>query len=60
LTGPFGRRQRFIEHGEGAGGIACALFGLRKRNLDQSVEDPDVLIAQQFHAAARVPQPRAW
>ena len=34
MAGPLGRRQRFVEDGEGAVDVACAGFGFGKRNLE--------------------------
>ena len=48
------RRQRFVEDGDGAVGIARPRFGLRQHDLQQPVEHQNVLFAQEFYAAAHV------
>ena len=53
------RRQRFVEDGDGAVGIARPGFSLGQRNLQQPVEKQNVLFAQQFDAAAHVLEPVA-
>jgi hypothetical protein len=50
----FGRRQRFVEDGEGARRIAGPGFGLSQRNFEQPVEHQNVLLAKLLDAAAHV------
>jgi hypothetical protein len=52
-----GRRQRFVEDGDGAIGIARPRFDLGQRDLQEPVEQQNVLFAQQFDAAAHVLEP---
>ena len=53
MTGPFGCRQRFVEDRKRASHRLSALR-LRERNLEESVEGQDVLLAQQFDPATHV------
>jgi hypothetical protein len=39
MTGPLGRRQRFVEDRDGAVDTAGAHFGVSERNPDKPVED---------------------
>ena len=48
------RRQRFVEDGDGAVGIARPGFRLGQRDLQQPVEHQNVLFAQELCAAAHV------
>ena len=57
MANPFGCRQRLVEDGEGAVGIAGAGFGFGERNLDEPVNDQNLLIAQQSRAATHVFEP---
>ena len=41
-------RQRFVEDGDGAVGIARPGFGLGQRDLQETVENQNVLFAQQL------------
>ena len=59
IAGAVGRRQRFIEDGESAVGIARQSFGLSQRNFQQPVEQQNVLFVQLLDAAAHVFEPSA-
>jgi hypothetical protein len=59
MAGPFGRRQRFVEDRDGAVGIARSGFRFSQRNLQQSVERQNILLAPQFDAAAHLLEPAA-
>jgi hypothetical protein len=59
VFGPFGGRERLIEDGEGAIGVARTGFRPGKRNLDQPVEVHDLLFAQHFDAATHALKPAA-
>ena len=52
-------RQRFVEDGDGAVGIARPSFSLGQRDLQQSVEIRDVLLTQLLDTAAHVLEPAA-
>ncbi len=54
MTGAFGRRQRFVENGEGAIGSARPRLGLGQGDLQEPVEHRNVLIAQELGAAAHL------
>ena len=54
MTNAFGRRQRFVEDGESAVGVAREGFGFSQSNHDETIEHQDVLLAQEFGVAAHV------
>jgi len=59
MTGSVACPHGFIEGRESAFDIASACFGFSKRNLEQSVEDQDVLLAQKFDPATHLLEPAA-
>ena len=59
IAGAVHGRQRFVEDGDGAAGIARPGFSLGQRNLNQPVEQQNVLFAQQLDAATHVLEPAA-
>jgi hypothetical protein len=54
MTGPLGRRQRFVEEDKRAIHVACSAFTLGKPCLEEPVEQPKVLFAQLFCAATHI------
>ena len=55
-----GSRQRFVEEGDSAVGIAGLRLGLGQRNLEQPIEKENVLFAQEIDAATHLCEPAAW
>jgi hypothetical protein len=53
------RRQRFVEGGHGAVGIARPRFGVGQRDLQEPVEIQEVLVAQALGTVAHVAEPLA-
>ena len=60
MPGPFGRRQRFAEDGEGSVHVARTGFGFGEGNLDEPVPDQFVLLAHEFSAAPHALEPAGW
>ena len=60
IAGAVARRQRFVEDRNGAVGIARPGLRLGQRDLEQSVEQQDVLFAQEIDAVTHVLEPGTW
>ena len=59
ITQAIRSRQRFVEDGDGAIGIARPRLGLGQRDLEQPIEKEKVLFAQEIDAATHVLEPAA-
>ena len=57
MTGAVRCRQRFVEDRKGAVGIACPLFRLSQRDLQEPVKQQNVLFVQQRDAVAHRLEP---